>query len=711
MNPTRREFLQLTSVAGTSLALGFHLEASAAPGAPALFQPNVWLRLAGDGRVTVTVGKSEMGQGVRTALPMIVAEELGVAWSDLDLAQAEPGAAFPRLGTGGSRSIESQWAPLRQAAAAARELLVSAAAAQWAVPVAACKAVQGAVVHEASGNRLAFGKLAAAASRLPVPEHPTLKAMPEFRLVGRDTLRFDGPRIVNGTAQFGLDLKLPGMLVAVIARCPVFGGKPATCDATKAKALPGVKDVVRVTSGLAVVAGTTAQAMAGLEALVVTWDPGPHGDFNSVAHRTQLLDLAGKPGVAVRAEGDAAGTLGRTARRLEATYEFPWQAHLPLEPPNCVAHAKADSCELWTGTQSPNDAQARVAKLLGLPADKVRIHVPLLGGGFGRRLRSDFAVEAAELSRAIQGPVQLVWSRQDDIQHDLYHPMSIHRLEAALDGGALSAWRHRVAAASILLSWTQGVRSPSLAQTETSGAEDQPYRIPNLSVEYAESPCPVPLGWWRGIQVVPNVFARECFLDEVASALGKDPLAFRLELLGKGIQELGGEKVDLDRLRGVLLLAADKAGWGKKLPAGMGRGIACCAYDGRSYVAQVAEVSVSAQGVLKVHRVVAAADCGVVINPTGAVGQIESGIFWGLSALHTQATFKGGRAEQDSYADFPVARMADAPVIEVHLVPSEAKPTGLGEPPVPPLIPAVLNAAFAANGKRVRSLPWATGAS
>ena len=705
MTSTRRDFLKITSAAGTSLALGFHLEASAAPAAPALFQPNVWLRMAGDGRITITVGKSEMGQGVRTALPMIVAEELGVAWTDIDLAQAEPGTAFPRLGTGGSRSIETQWAPLRHAAAAAREMLVAAAAAQWAVPVSACKAVQGAVLHEATGKRLGFGKLAAAAAKLPVPEHPALKALPDFSLVGHSTLRFDGPRIVNGSAQFGLDMKLPGMRYAVVARCPVFGGKPATWDDAKTRALPGVKAVVRISTGLAVVAESTAQALAGLEALVVTWDPGPHADFNSVANRALLLDLAGKPGVTARTEGNAPATLAQAAKRLEATYEFPWQAHVPLEPPNCLAHVKADGCELWTGTQSPNDAQARVAKLLGLPPEKVRIHVPLLGGGFGRRLRSDFAVEAAELSKAIQGPVQVVWSRQDDIQHDLYHPMSIHRLEAALEAGALTAWQHRVAAPSIMLSWTQGKRSPGLVETETSGAEDLPYRIPHLRVEYAESPCPVPLGWWRGIQVVPNVFARECFLDEVAAALGKDPLALRLELLGKGIRELGGEKVDLDRLRAVLVLAADKAGWGKALPAGTGRGIACCAYDGRTYVAQVAEVSVDAQGVLKVRRVVAAADCGLVVNPTGAVGQIESGIFWGLSALRTQATFKDGHTVQDSYANFPVARMADAPVIEVHLVASEATPTGLGEPPVPPLIPAVLNAAFAANGKRIRSLP------
>jgi isoquinoline 1-oxidoreductase beta subunit len=710
MSTTRRAFLKTASLAGAVLAVGVRLEG--APPAGVAFQPSIWLRMTADGRVTVTVGKSEMGQGVRTALPMIVAEELGVAWSQVDLTQAEPGARFPRLGTGGSYSIQSLWGPLRQAAAAAREMLVTAAAAQWGVPAGSCKAVQGAVLHEATGRRLAFGKLVADAAKLAVPAAPALKAAEAFTLVGHSTLRYDGPRLLDGAAQFGLDVKLPGMRYAVVARCPVFGGKAATWDAAKAKARPGVTDVVALSTGIAVVARSTYQALEAVSALAVTWDPGPHPTFSTESNRALLQELLLKPGVPARAEGDAAQALKGAGRRLEAQYEFPWQAHLTLEAPNCVAHVKADSCELWTGSQSPNDAQARVAKLLGLPLEAVRVHVTLLGGGFGRRLRSDFATEAAELSRAIQAPVQIVWTRQDDIQHDHYHPMSLHRMEAGLDGGSLSAWLHRVAAPSIALSWSEGKRSPGLIHAEANGAEDMPYRAPNLSVEYAESPCHVSLGWWRGIEAVPNVFARECFLDEVATALGQDPLALRLALLGAArVAALGEEKVDLGRLAAVLSLAAAKGDWGKPLPKGHGRGIACCAYEGRSYVAQVAEVSIDAAGALKVHRVVAAADCGLVVNPTGAIGQVESGIIWGLSALHTQVTFKDGRVEQSAYSEFPVVRMADAPRIEVHLVPSRETPTGLSEPPVPPTIPAVLNAVFAATGQRVRRLPWAPSKS
>ena len=703
MSSSRRDFLKYSSAAGAFLTLGVHLEAG--PEAPAPFQPSAWLRLGVDGRVTVTVGKSEMGQGVRTALPMTVAEELGLPWTHVDLVQAQPSKAFTRLGTGGSTSISTLWEPLRVAAAGAREMLVSAAAAHWGVAPEACQADQGEVRHPASGRKLSYGKLVAAASLLPVPAKPTLKPVASFSLVGTSTLRYDGPRIVDGSAAFGLDVKLPGMKVAVVARCPEFSGKPATWDAAKAKARPGVTHVVQISTGIAVVAESTAQALDALEALAVTWTPGPCPDFNTGADRIRLQALAAAPGLPVRTEGAPGAALAKAGQRLQALYEFPWQAHLTLEPPNCAAHVKADSCELWTGTQSPNGLQKEVAELLGLPPAAVKVHVTLLGGGFGRRLRSDFALEAAEVSRAIGGPVQLVWTRQDDIQHDCFHPMSLHHLEAGLDGGALSAWLHRVAAPSIALSWGKGKRGPDLIHDETAGAEDTPYRAPHLAVEYAEHVCHVPLGWWRGIEVVPNVFARECFLDEVAAALGQDPLALRLALLGSGSRDLGGEKVDLDRLRGVLTLAAEQAGWGKPLPPGHGRGIACCAYDGRSYVAQVAEVSVDAKGALKVHRVVAAADCGLVVNPTGAVAQVESGIFWGLSALRCQVTFKHGRVEQSSYGDFPVARMAGAPRIEVHLVPSQATPTGLGEPPVPPLIPAVLNAAFAANGVRIRRLP------
>lgn len=704
MATTRRDFLKLVGAAGSALVIGFHLE-SGQPSAAAVLKPDGWLRVREDGRVAVTVGKSEMGQGVRTSLPMIVAEELGVAWSRVDLIQAEPGPGFPELGTGGSNSIEGQWQPLRRSAAAAREMLLAAAAADWGVAASACRAEQGTVFHDPSGRSQAYGRLVAAAARLPVPREPPLKPASSYAMLGKSILRFDGPRIVDGSSRYGLDIQLPGMKFAVVARCPVAGGKARTWNAAKAKARPGVREVVELSTGIAVVADSTYQALAAVGALEVAWDEGPLSGFSSEAFRVQLAQLAGSPGASARTQGDAIRALAAAPRRVSAQYEFPFQAHATMEPPNCVAHAHDGGCEIWTGTQVPNEVQTLVSRLLGLPASAVRVQVPLLGGGFGRRLRSDFAVEAAELSRAIQGPVQVVWTREDDLQHDFYHPMSVHRLEAGLDGGAVTAWLHRVAAPSISLSW-EGRRTPGIIAAETFGATDVPYRIPHLRVEYAEAPCHAPLGWWRGIPSVSNVFARECFLDEVAAAAGRDALGFRLGLLPDAPSlQAGPERINPTRLKGVLRLAAEKAGWGRPLPSGQGRGIACCAHDGRTYVAYAAEVSLDPGGKLKVQRVVAAVDCGLVLNPSGAEGQVESGIFWGLSALRTAITFQDGRVQQKTFGDLPLWEMGDGCRTEVHFVPSRESPTGLGEPPVPPLIPAVLNALFSATGKRIRTLP------
>jgi len=703
MGTTRRDFLKTVSAAG--LALGFRLEAK--PGAaagPVTLRPNAWLRVGRDGRVRITVGKTEMGQGVRTSLPMIVADELGADWSRIDLEQAGPGKDFKRLGTGGSRSIESLWTPLRTAAAAAREMLTTAAAQAWAVEAGTCEARKGEIIHPPSGRRAPFGTLVESASRLPVPASPRLAS--RHTLVGRPTLRYDGPHLVDGSAVYGLDVKLPGMLHAAVLHCPVFGGRAVSWNEARAKARPGVRAVVPLEAAVAVVAESTFQALAAADALEVVWDPGPQAAFTTDGFRAVLADLAARPGVVVRTEGDPAGALASASKRLEAVYEFPWQAHATLEPPNCVAHVTKDACELWLGTQSPNNLQERAARLLGLALDRVTVHVVLLGGGFGRRLNSDFALEAVALSRRLSAPVQVVWSRVEDLRHDHYHPMSLHRMEAGLARGALTAWAHRVAAPSILLSWSEGRRSDEIAEAETNGAADLAYRVPNLRVDYAEAPCHVPLGWWRAIEPVPNVFARECFLDETAAAAGKDPFQWRRELLGEDrVLVLGETKVDTGRLRAVLELAAHKAGWGRALPAGHGRGIACSAFDGRTYVALVAEVAVTKAGAWKVLRVVSATDCGLVVNPLGAAAQLESGITWGLSALRTAVTFKAGRVEQESYSDLPVWQMADAPVIEAHFVPSDATPTGLGEPPVPLVAPAVLNALFAATGRRIRRLP------
>lgn len=701
MVTSRRDFLKLAG-AGTVLAVGFRLDGRAPE--PGVLEPDAWLRVTGAGRMTVTVGKSEMGQGVRTVLPMIAAEELGLPWHQVDLAQAEPGPDFKDLGTGGSNSVEGLWLPLRRSAAAAREMLIAAAAAEWGVEPASCRAGQGAVRHGATGRSLAYGRLVAAAARLPVPRDPPLKPAGAYDLLGKATPRYDGPRIVDGSARYGLDLKLPGMRYAVVVRCPVPGGRARSWNAAKALGLPGVRAVVPLRAGVAVLADSTWQAMAAAAALEVVWDEGRHAGFSSDAFRAQLERLAARPGQPARAEGNVHRALAAAGSRVSAQYVFPWQAHAPLEPPNCLADVRGDGCELWTGCQLPNQVQTLVAALLGLPAEAVRVHVPLLGGGFGRRLASDYALEAAELSRAAKAPVQVVWTRQDDIQHDLYHPMSVHRLEAALDHGAVTGWLHRVAAPSILLSW-EGRRSPGIVTEETSGATDVPYRFANLRVEFAEAACPVPLGWWRGVESVSNVFARECFLDEVAAKAGRDPLAFRLDLLGTpGLRQVANKRVDIGRLQRVLRVAADQAGWGRPLEPGRGRGIACCAYDGRTYVAHVAEVS-QPGGKLRVHRVVAAVDCGLVLNPSGAQGQVESGITWGLSALRSAITFQDGRVRQKSFSDLGLWEMGDATRIEVHLVPSRESPTGIGEPPVPPLIPAVLNALCAATGKRVRALP------
>lgn len=706
---TRRAFLQGSASAAAALTLGFRLEAAPSQQhleAPS-FKPNAWLRVNRDGRATLVVGKSEMGQGVRTTLPMILAEELELPWKQVDLEQAMPGPDFKGLSTGGSTSTTTLWLPLRRAAAAAREMLVAAAAARWQVPVDSCKAIQGFVVHPPSKRRLGFGALVADAAKLPVPKEPVLKKPEAFQLVGQPMKRYDGKAIVMGAAKYGIDLVVPGMKVAVLSRCPVAGGKAKGSNAEDVKSLPGVRAVVAVPTGLAVVADTAAQALKAREALKVDWDFGPHADFSTEGLRKKLETQLGTKGESVRKEGDLDAALTKAGKTLTADYEFPFQAHAPLEPPNAIADVRAEGCEIWVGSQNPNPVQDRTAKLLGLKPEQVKVHVTLLGGGFGRRLAWDFAMEAVEISRAAKVPVKLIWTREDDLAHDWFHPMSLHRLEGGLNAsGKPLGWRHRVAAPSILLSWMEGVRRPFLAANETTGAVDSPYSPPHYEVDYAEAPLHLNLGWWRSIQAVPNVFARECFIDELAQLAGQDPLAFRLQLIGEArIVTLGRDKVDVGRLRKVLELAAEKAGWHTPLPKGRGRGIACAVFHGQSFVAEVAEVAVDAKGRMKVVKVTAAHDIGRVVNPLNAPAQVEGGIVWGLSALRTAITFEKGRVQQVGFQDFPVLTLEDMPIIESHFVSSEVDPAGLGEPPVLPVIPAVLNAYAQATGKRLRKLP------
>lgn len=707
---TRRAFLQGSATA-SALLLGFRLPA--APSAEAIeapdFRPNAWLRVGRDGRARLTVGKSEMGQGVRTTLPMILAEELELPWSQVDLEQAMPGPDFKGLSTGGSTSTTTLWMPLRKAAAAAREMLVAAAAARWKVEPSTCTANLGFVHHPPSKQRLAYGALVAEAARLAVPQEPKLKDPAAFRLVGQPRKRFDGRAIVTGAAQYSLDLKIPGMKVAVIQRCPVAGGRAKGWNESAVKALPGIHAVVAVPTGIAVVADTAHHALKARQALKVDWDLGPNAGFSSEGLRKSLEGLLANPGEASRTEGDVDAALAKAAKRLSADYEFPFQGHATLEPPNALADVRTEGCEVWVGSQNPNQIQDRAAKLLGLKPEQVKVHVTLIGGGFGRRLYWDFPLEAVEVSRAAKCPVKLIWTRGDDLAHDCFHPMSLMRLEGGLDAeGKVLGWRHRTAAPSILLSWMEGRRSPAIPANETNGAVDAPYFPPACRVEYREAPLHLNLGWWRSIQAVPNTFARECFLDELAQLAGKDPLKLRLELIGEARKvPMGRDQIDTGRLRRVLELLAEKSGWGKPLPKGRGRGLACTVFHGQSYSAQVAEVSVDAKGRMKVEKVTAVLDIGRVVNPLNAPAQVESGIAWALSALRTAITFKEGRVQQTGYPDFPVLTLERMPKVESFFIEGAEAPAGLGEPPVLPLIPAVLNAYAAATGTRLRRLPLA----
>ncbi len=718
---SRRDFLKMGALGGAAaLVLRFRWEADAqvvkAAAAEAALSPNPWIAIDASGRVTLTAHRSEMGQGARTALPMILAEELGADWSRVEVRHAAPGPDFPDMRTSGSSSVEDSWAPLRQAGAAAREMLLAAAAARWGAPVSSCRARDGKVVDVVGGKgrALGFGELAAAAAALPVPRQPPLKDPRDFTLLGTRVPRVDGPRIVRGTAVYGLDVQVPGLRKAAIARCPVFGGRPLRWNAAAAQAIAGVRAVVQVPTGIAVVADDTWTALKGRDALAVEWDDGPRASDASGTYWRRLEAALEAGGKTTRNVGDAAAALAGAPRRLQARYRYPFQAHATLEPMNCAAHVGPDSCEIWVGTQAPNEAQRDVAKLLGMRPEAVRLNVTLLGGGFGRRLGYDYVVEAVELARRVPFPVQVVWTRQDDIQHDFFQPAAIHELRAGLDAaGKPVAWWHRAATFHLSMFGAFDAADPDLYDGSPWGGPDTPYAVPALRVDYAPLAAPVPTGAWRSVEYPATVFARESFVDEIAHTVGRDPVALRLELIpSPGTVKLRSLTLDNgDRLRRVVRLAAEQAGWDRPLARRRdgrrwGRGIACNAYHRHTMVAQVAEVSVGARGDVRVHRVVCAIDCGQVVNLGGLEGQVESGVLWGLSAtLHGQITFAGGRVEQHTYSDFPVMRMQEAPRIETHVAASPVPPMGAGEQPVPPVYAAVANAVFAATGVRVRELP------
>ncbi len=712
MRATRRQFLATGALGASALLIEVPLfgKDSAAP-----FVPNPWLSIGPDGRVTLVVGHSEMGQGVRTSLAMILAEELEADWSQVRITQASPGPDYDDLGTGGSASVEDSWTPLRTAGAAAREMLVAAAARAWEVPPAECTARDGAVVHAATGRSLTYGKLAAAAARLPVPKAPKLKDPKDFRLVGTGVRRIDGPEIVSGRAVYGIDVRIPGMRFAAVARCPVPGGKLVRFDPAKAMAVPGVEKVVPISMGVAVVARDSFSALSGRDALAVSWDEGANASMTT-AELGRRLDDPSTSRHAVhrtRHQGDAAAALAAAPTRLAATYRDGFQAHASVEPQNCTARIARGRCEIWAPTQNPQRVQKSCARVLKIAPEKVDVHVTLLGGGFGRRLGDDYATEAVEVARAAGVPVQVVWSREDDFLGDYLHPSERVDLEAGIDAsGKVVAWSHRSTCFHLSMF---GDLDPADNENDTSpwGGYDMPYTVPNVLAGYTEVESPVRTGAWRSVYYPPNVFARESFLDELAARLGRDPLDLRLALLeGDPVLTLrnGRWKIERQRLASVVRLAAEKAGWGSKLadPPGRraGRGIACNVYHARTVIAQVAEVSVGAEGDVKVHRVVSAVDCGQIVNRLGVEGQVESGIAWGLSyALKGEITIQGGRVVETNYSEFPVLSLPEMPRLETHLVDSDRPPSGLGEQPVPCVAPAVANAIFAATGKRPRRVP------
>jgi isoquinoline 1-oxidoreductase beta subunit len=700
---SRREFLETTGAAGAGLVIGFHLPPggrfAAAPAAR--FAPNAWLRISPDNSVLIVVDRSEMGQGVTTALPMLVAEELDADWTNIkiEFAPADKAYANPMFGmqgTGGSTSVRAAYTPLRKAGAAAREMLVAAACQTWAVDRVDCRTERGAVIHTGSKRRLTYGQLAAKAASLPVPENPTLKEPKDWKILGTRVKRLDTPAKVDGSAQFGIDVKRPGMLVAVVARCPTIGGKVASFDATKAKAVPGVKDVVQISSGVAVVADGYWNAKKGRDALDVQWDDGPNAQVTSASITQLLTEQAGKPGAQARHDGDPDGALAGAASKVEAAYELPLLAHATMEPMNCTAHVRADGVDIWAPTQFQTGAQGLGAKIGGVPPEKVQVHTTYLGGGFGRRFELDFIQEALETSKAAGAPVKVIWSREDDMQHDQYRPASAHQFRAGLDSsGQPVAWTHAFAAPSIMARvFGPGVIKNGIDEETVEGAIGMPYAVPNVDVQYALTDLGIPVGFWRSVNNTFSAFVVESFIDELAHAAKKDPYEYRRDLLSKAPRHLG-----------VLNLAASKAGWSTPLAAGRARGIAVWkSFD--SYVAEVAEISLQADGTPRVHRVVCAVDCGPVVNPSIVEAQMESAIVYGLTAaLWGEITIDKGRVQQSNFHNYRMLRLAEMPKVEVHIVPSTASQGGVGEPGTPPIAPAVANAIFALNGKRIRKLP------
>ncbi len=714
----RREFLKASASSAAGLVIGFYLpgrsvlavaEEGAPPKAPKLPAPNAFLRIGSDESITVLLAHSEMGQGIWTTLPILIAEELECDWSKIRVehAPAAPAYAHTAFGmqmTGGSTSTWSEFDRYRQVGALAREMLIQAAAKQWGVDPHSCRTANGFVTH--GTERLSYGKLAAAAKEFSPPASVKLKTSKEWKRIGKPTKRLDSPEKVTGRAQFGMDVRFPGLMTALVARAPVFGGKVKSFNAEKAKALPGIKAVVQVPSGVAVVAEHFWAAKLGRDALEIDWDLGPAATLDTGKMREEFRALSRSPGAKASAAGDVEAAMQKASSKLEAEYELPYLAHATMEPLNCTVRLAGDECEIWTGTQFQTADQAAAAKVAGLDPKQVTIHTTFLGGGFGRRANpaNDFVKEAVEVAKAAKMPVKVVWTREDDMRGGYYRPMWLHRLSAGLDANGLPlAWRQTIVGQSIIegtpfapMMIKNGVDAASV-----EGAADSPY-VKGTASHLVElhSPKPgIPVLWWRSVGHSHTAFVMESFVDELANAAKRDPLEYRRHLLKKHPRHLG-----------VLNLAAQKAGWGKPLPKRHFHGIAVHESFG-SFIAQVAEVSVENSQV-RVHRVVCAVDCGICVNPASVAAQMESGVVYGLSAtFYGELTFKEGRVQQSNFHDYPLLRVREMPRVEAHVVHSTEKPGGVGEPGVAPIAPAVANAVFAATGKRLRRLPLRLGES
>jgi isoquinoline 1-oxidoreductase subunit beta len=708
---SRRSFLQAGAAAGGGLMLSLSppfADGIAEAGEAEGFAPNAFIRIESDGEIVLTMPYVEMGQGTYTSIPMLITEELEVDLKQVRLEQAPPNEKLygnPLLGgiqaTGNSNAIRGSWKPLREAGAIARTMLVQAAAKRWNVDPASCRTESGEVLHPPTGRRLRYGEVAADAARVPVPESVPLKRPEDFKLIGTPAKRLDAPSKVNGTAVYGIDVRPPGVKITTLAQSPVFGGRLKSVDDTAARSVKGVRQIVRLDDAVAVVADHMGAAKKGLAALVIEWDDGPHAMLNTEVIAAELEKATINLGAVAQNIGNAEDAIAAAVTNVEASYQLPFLAHATMEPMNCTVDVRRDGCEVWIGTQVVARAQAAAAKTAGLPLHKVVIHNHLIGGGFGRRLEIDGVIRAVQIAQHVDGPVKVVWTREEDIQHDMYRPFWFDRISAGLDGtGMPVAWNHRFAGSSVIARWAPPVFKDGLDPDTTEGAINLAYALANFRVKYLRvEPPGIPTAFWRSVGPSHNVFVTESFIDELAAAAKQDPVAYRLALLDKS-----------PRAKAVIELAAQKAGWGQSLPERVGRGVSL-QFAFATYMAQVAEVEVSKDGAVHVRRVVCAVDCGTVVNPDTVRAQIEGAIIFGVTAaLYGEITLKDGRVEQTNFDTYQVLRINEAPAIEVHIVQSSEPPGGMGEAGTSAIVPALTNAIAAATGKRLRKLPIDTAA-